>query len=76
LYAIQVDDGPRVAVRPDTGTSAPDIDLSLIHRVVLSRAGHRVAAARMRFDPERLCLGLSNYSGTFSEYDYDLARCG
>jgi hypothetical protein len=76
LYWIQIDDGERIEVRPDTGTLVSLDDGTQPHRVALFRGARRVAAASIRFDPRGLCLGLSNYSGSVSVYTWDAKRCG
>jgi len=76
LYWIQIDDGPRMEVRPDTGTRLPPVDTTRPHRVSLFRKDRRVASSPIRFDRSDVCLGLSNYSGSVSVYGWDAKRCG
>ena len=77
LYWIQIDDGPRVEVRPDTGTWLPPVDTTQPHRLSLFRMDRRVASSPVRFDRSDACVGLSNYAGSVSVYgSWDAKRCG
>jgi hypothetical protein len=77
LYAFQIDDGQPVDVRPDAGTLVRGLDLAQGHRIVLLRKGRHVATATVQLEPRELCIGLSNYSGSFTVYrDWGWKRCG
>ncbi len=75
LYAVRVDAGATIPIRPDRGTLVRDLDPKRRHTVALFRANRRVATTGFRSSPGKpLCFGLSNYSGGIAERP--LAQCG
>ena len=76
LYWIQIDEGPRIEMRPDMGTRVLDVDLGQRHRVALFRKDRRVAVARLNPTKRDVCVGLSNYARSVSIYDWGAKRCG